>query len=153
MLTSYIIQNNLKDSVSDILKEIDLNNPDLLTALKSVALINVKKIPGNTSANPSKIAEAYKKNKHILKEQIEVYNPNIVICGNTLQYFSEDNYFVKKDRTRLEHGNHHYYPLTDRLYLQTYHPAYKSSDRDFEIKYIDKIVQAVNNWKSTYRKV
>jgi hypothetical protein len=153
MLTSYIIQKELNDSVSDILKEIDLNNPDLLISLKSIALINIKKIPGNTYANPDEIAEAYKKNKHILKEQIEVYNPDIVICGNTLQYFSVDNYFAKENRKPLEHGKHHYYPLKDRIYLQTYHPAYKHSNSEFEIKYIDKIVKAVNNWKNNYWKV
>jgi hypothetical protein len=70
-----------------------------------------------------------------------------------LQYFSEDNYFVKENRSPLGHGKHHYYPLKDRIYIQTYHPAYKPSDSGFEIKYISKIVEAVNNWKNNYWKV
>jgi hypothetical protein len=150
MIISYIIQNKLTDFNIDAVISYDLNNPIFFNALKSIALINIKKIPGNTYSKPREIEKAYNEHKDLLKEQIETYNPNIVICGNTLQYFSMDNYFVKDNRKKLEHGKHNYYPLPERIYIQSYHPAYKPNDGNFEKKYIEKIIKAVIDWKNNY---
>jgi hypothetical protein len=150
MIISYIVQNKLTDFNMDAITGYDLNNPDFFNALKSIALINIKKIPGNTRAKQLEIQKAYNEHKILLKEQIETYNPNIIICGNTLQYFSQDNYFVKNNRKKLEHGEHHYYPLQDRIYIQSYHPAYRPNDNNFEKKYIEKIIKAVIDWKNIY---
>jgi hypothetical protein len=120
-----------------------------LEALKSIAYINIKKIPGGSSSVQKEIEQAYNEHKDLLKEQIETYNPDIIICGNTLQYLSDDNYFPKQNRVELfstPNGQFCYYALKDRLYINTYHPAIREND-EFWDKCIDGIASAVSDWK------
>jgi hypothetical protein len=130
------------------------NDDERLKALSSVAYINIKKIPGGVSADPQKIQEAYDTNKTLLKEQIETYNPDIIVCGNTLQYFSSDNFFEKKNRTEIDPGSQFcYYPLASRIYINTNHPAHKPKLADNEFWYyrIKQIVNAVSDWEANYK--
>ena len=52
-------------------------------ALLSSASINVKKTPGSTYANSGEIAEHANVYGDLLLEQIDIINPNVVICGST----------------------------------------------------------------------
>jgi hypothetical protein len=126
----------------------ETQNP--LEAFKSIACINIKKIPGGRYSEQKKIEKAYNEHKDLLKEQIETYNPDIVICGNTLPYLSMDNYFVKDNRKAFganPKSRYCYYALNDRLYINTYHPAYKPGDRGFWAKCIENIFNAVSAWE------
>jgi effector-binding domain-containing protein len=125
-----------------------------LEAFKSVACINIKKIPGGISADPKKIEQAYNEHRDLLEEQIETYNPDIIICGNTLPYLSRDNYFVKNNRKTFginPKSRICYYALKDRLYINIYHPAYKPGDRDFWNKWVENIFNAVSDWEIYFR--
>jgi hypothetical protein len=126
---------------------------ELNKALSSVAYINIKKIPGGASADPKQIQEAYDTNKTLLREQIETYNPDIIICGNTLQYFSNDNFFEKKNRTEIDPESQFcYYPLENRIYINTNHPAHKPADKEFWYDRMVQIVNAVSVWGKKYRR-
>jgi hypothetical protein len=120
-----------------------------LRAFKSIAYINIKKIPGLSKGhNPKEIQQAYDDYNELLKYQIETYAPDIVICGNTLQYFSDENYFIKQNRVELfstPKGQICYYKLKERLYINIYHPAVRDKN-DWE-KCVDGIVKAVSDWE------
>ena len=55
------------------------NEPYMLNALKSIAYINVKKLPGHKLSHYKIISDAYSQHKDILLKQIEFINPNIVM--------------------------------------------------------------------------
>lgn len=97
------------------------DNPTMLNALKSIAYINIKKLPGGTSSQYSKIEVAYIKNKNILLKQIEYYNPDIIIGGSTLYNFFQDLGFSKSEMT--EYGSLNYIVRKGKIFIDAYHPA------------------------------
>ncbi len=121
---------------------------EVFNSLKKIAYINVKKIPGGSKANYSQIEEAYENYKHILLKQINVYDPDIIITGNTLQYFFNDLNINHKDKKYVDINtrNTTFYTSDKRLYIHAYHPAY------FTIKeetYCNEIISAVENWEKS----
>jgi hypothetical protein len=130
----------------------ETGNP--LEAFKSITYINIKKIPGGRFSFQNQIEKAYKDNKILLQDQIETYNPDIIICGNTLPYLSMDNYFVKINRKTFIpniQSRYCYYALKDRLYINTFHPAYKPTNKIFWTKCVDQIISAVSDWESNFK--
>lgn len=146
-----------------------------LKSLQSVALINIKKIGGKGESKKDEIAAAYKKNKNLLKKQIDIYNPQIIICGHTLHHFINDKYFEDYFKTKNSklmdfnsklYGfdispnpcNFKYYLSEDRVWINAYHPKlawnnrgnYKEAIQEDERDYIEKIVNAVLDWKDNY---
>jgi hypothetical protein len=153
-----VVANRIMKTTKSILeKYLDCTNlsedEKQLEAFKSIAYINIKKIPGGKIANKDEIKKAFYRYKDIIYKQIEVYNPDVIICGNTLQYLSDDNFFEKKNRLPTGLGTHHYYPLEEKVFIQAYHPAYKPKSKEFEDLYVKKITDAVNNWIDNYRVV
>ena len=125
---------------------------DVFEAFKQTAYINIKKIPGNSVADEKLIHQAYIENKELLLQQIETYNPDIIIAGNTLQYFfcdlpiDEDNdkkYF--DDKTK----NTSYYSYPNRLYIHAWHPSYF---RISEKVFCNEIIMAAKDWVIKYKK-
>ena len=124
-----------------------------LEAFKSIAYINIKKIPGSVRSFQNEIKKAYNDYKDLLIEQIETYNPKIIICGNTLPYFSMDNYFGKINRKSFDtnpKSRYCYYALKEKLFINTFHPAYKPSNNDFWTGCVKQIVNAVLNWERNF---
>jgi len=126
------------------------NENDFVDVIQQIGWINLNKIAaGKTS--PNDLTPQYNIWKDVLKEQIETYNPNIIICGNTLQYFSQDNYFEKPKGIRhsFKEGKQFcYYPLKDRLYINIHHPSYRFTNWN---KRIDEIVNAISDWENNYK--
>ena len=131
------------------------SNKDLADTRQKVAQINISKIKttaGKFSATD--LTSEYIKWKDVLKEQIKTYEPEIIICGNTLQYFSDDNNFfgtAKNNKNILEsifpnfQRKYCYYQENDRLYINIHHPS------DFNInwkKCINEIVKIFSEWKT-----
>lgn len=144
ILTTYGIENNFMQ-MEDIP---NINTLDVFTSIKQIALINVKKIPGGSSSFGKQIALAYKENRHILLKQIELYNPNIIIGGNTLQYFIKD--LAVQNELKKKIGNRYYYPEEKKLFIAAYHPNVRPktiSEKD----YCNQIINAVKDWEENYR--
>lgn len=49
--------------------------------LKKICAINVKKVPGGSSADENEIKNVTKRDAELLREQIDLCNPNLIICG------------------------------------------------------------------------
>jgi hypothetical protein len=124
----------------------DIKDP--VEAYKSIAYINVKKIPGGKSSDINEINRAFDKNKEILFEQIEAYDPDIIICGNTLHYFRE--YFqldYKKNGHKLGMGENAYYATSKKLYINAFHPSCRLSNDE----YVNIIYKAFIDWRDNYK--
>ncbi len=142
-LISYCIQNGLAYS-EDLL----CNKSLLMHSLKSIALVDLSKLPGGTSITDKDLKKEFSYFKKVFEKQIALYEPDVIIFGNTLHIchdaFPGLNY--KKPQTVYEsNGNCLLRSFIDksckRLYLEAYHPSYPMSYED----YVGTIVKAALN--------
>ena len=123
------------------------DDPEMAQVLKRIAFINVKKLPGSTSTPWEVLEEAYDQNRDILLKQIETCEPNVVIGGNTLSYFSAD--LGMHELEKHDHKVIVTYSSKDRIYVDAYHPVQTQYSREM---YVDSITNAVKAWWKKYRK-
>ncbi len=129
-------------------KEIPHSNK-IIRALKSTGIINIKKIPGIKKSRPSVIMQAYREDKDILLNQIEVYAPDILIFGNTFSYFKDDLMTDLESVNLGEGGYLSRYYHGKQLFLPTYHPSLPELKKEEnEEVYCNEIIEAVKKWKN-----
>lgn len=140
-LITYCIQNNIPYSES-LLSDKAL----IMQSLKSITLVDLSKLPGGTSISDKDLKKEFSYFKTVFENQIDLYNPNVIIFGNTLHIcrdvFPGLNY--KKPHAVYEsNGNCLLRSFLDksckRLYLEAYHPSYPMSYED----YVGTIVNAI----------
>lgn len=117
------------------------DDPSMLNALKSVAYINVQKLPGYKHTHPSICNNAYKTYKEILLKQIELINPEIIIGGGTLHHFVSDLHL--SDVSANKQGNTKYFIKDNKIYIQAYHPSQRTVSSE---QYCNEIILAVKTW-------
>ncbi len=142
--TTYGILNNFKQYEDmDYIRD----DPQMTMILKRIAYINIKKLPGFRRTPWSTLSKAYKENREILFKQIDLYNPNIIIGGNTLGYFFNDmdlTVFKKSMGDGID-----IYCSDERIYINAYHPVQTQLTRD---KYVNGIINAVKAWWESRKK-
>lgn len=84
--TTYGILNNMKYEEMDSIED----HPEMADVLLEIACINLSKMPGHTTTDSSLLPIYYGIWKDILKQQMDLYSPQVVIFGNTFEYFKED---------------------------------------------------------------
>jgi len=105
--------------------------------LKEIAYINVSKMPNKTSTSDSKLRHFYEIWKEILWKQIDLYNPDVIIFGTTLQYFKND--FAQKGHLR-ELREHDVWAWNDKLLVSAYHPQRKGEE------YVDNLIDIITSY-------
>jgi len=116
----------------------------LIDILKSIAIINIKKLPGLAKSEDKKIQDAYNLYKFIILKQITDYEPDIIICGNTFKYMKDDilKLLELKEPNKQNFPTDHYYS-DEKLVIDTYHPCQTSITHK---EYFDRIIDAVKKW-------
>ena len=134
--TTYGLLNNIND-FSDIPV---WSKESYQEELKKMAIINIKKVPGGARSCYHEIKAAYEENEELLKEQIDVYNPDVIIFGGTFKFmeFLHQN-LPNKTITEI---NNHYYNVDGRLLINTYHPSYIRFTDEAYVMDIVNIVKA-----------
>ena len=117
---AYGVYNNVS-SYDEIAKAKEI---DLLNSLKSIAYINLKKLPitdGGKRSNMADIHKAYDRehDKRIIHRQLKEYLPNIVIAGGTIEVLKDWNLTDQKKISGIP-----YYEKDGQFYLAAYHPSY-----------------------------
>ena len=136
ILNNFCLWENMKDVNND---------PTMLNALKSIAYINVKKLPGYTTSNPAEIEDVYQLHKEILLKQINCYNPDVIICGSTLSLFMKDLSITNAEI--LENGSANYIIKHNMIIIDAYHPAQCTSTSGIsQAQYCNDIITAVKIW-------
>ena len=133
---NYAIHNNF-----NCLKQIDLKTAK--EELKQIAYINVGKLPAFKTSSDSKLKKCYNDWKLILKEQIKLYKPDVIIFGKTFIHFKEDPLFEnvfkiteKPMYTKNGQWFAYTYKTNNMILIDAYHPARKGK------KYIINVIKA-----------
>lgn len=117
--------------------------------LGSVAIVNAKKIPGNSTSNDSDVLADYSKYKALIKEQIECYKPDIIIFGypeKKAPYRTQLIDDVCKHFTGMEFSCQYQKNITsafhhnEKLYIWVYHPELRYKNFDYMEMYLNEIV-------------
>jgi hypothetical protein len=118
------------------------DKPEMAQAIKSVAVVNTKKLPGASQSNDGEIAAAFQRNQSILKKQLDLLKPDVIIGGKTLSlYYKLLN--LESSTGTLKNSGRPFFIAGGKLYIDAYHPAQRG---DIE-KYVDDIVGAARAWR------
>lgn len=103
--------------------------------------MNVKKISGKSSCEESQLKKAINRDKIYISRQIDLYNPNIIICLNGTETNAMMKFLLEKyhDAERVHFQNEEfqfiYYSKHSRIIIiHEYHPSF--TEGGYERKYI-----------------
>lgn len=91
---------------------------DCLNYFQMTAVANIKKTNGEKASNDADLVEHLKDRIHLLKIQIELVNPEIIICGNTFCVIRK--LLPESSVTKLSEM---VYDVDGRCYVDFWHPA------------------------------
>ena len=113
--------------------------PAMMEVLQSAAFMNINKLPGLTKSDDQLIRKSYADHRKLLFQQLETIRPDVVIGGNTLQWFKRDLDFDNL----LEHKTDSVEVLTrgSQIFIDAFHPAHQG--RVLKEVYVNDIVSAV----------
>jgi hypothetical protein len=104
--------------------------------LKGIAIINLKKIPGETRSTWQDIKKNYSNVwKDIVLDQMKMYKPDIILFGGTFSFIAEDLNITRPQM--IESGSLSYIRKDDVLYIDAYHPGQTKVKQE---QYVNDIV-------------
>lgn len=111
--------------------------------LTSCAYINISKMPAQTFSGD--MSQLYSKWSDILKLQILAYSPDVIIFGNTFQYFTEESFVIKAKECKGIDGitgiqKISYGGKDNIILIDAYHPNQKTITRQ---EYVDSIIESI----------
>ena len=113
--------------------------PEMYEYLFQIADINLSKMPAGTRSED--MTEKYYIWKDLIFEQISLYNPDVIILGNTFQYMRADFLVSEKDQIFQEKGWVDVYKKDHRLLVDAYHPGIICSTK----QYVNTLVSAIHH--------
>lgn len=131
---------------------------ELAACLERIAIINLKKTPGKEKTNKEYDEYLSKEcNREIFVKQLKRINPDIIICGNTLNNIksSEINYRKGKrivlntfsDNSKFMKRNS-CFCFSNKLFINPYHPSNVMNKNE----YVKIVVSAYQNWLKIHNK-
>lgn len=145
----YGIENIKQQNIWDKIKDIDEDFRK--TQLRKIAVVNLKKVPGKETSKMDEIWKYAWNDRELLKKQISLYSPDIVICCGTgeivKKYKLVDNEFIEnwsKSSSELD------YHLTknNRLIISHCHPQKRLDNKQKYIPLIKTIEEITKPNKS-----
>ena len=119
------------------------DDPEMVKCLNHIAVINVNKMPGDSTSDNAVIASEYKRFKLLLHRQLEKYDPQIIIFGGTFQHFQNDLEIKDEEISNYKDNKKPRYIVKNgKLYVDAYHPAVRPSTM-IEDYYIQSIIDIV----------
>lgn len=140
-ITTYGIINNC--SYADALVA-----PDVCTGLKSMAYININKLPAATSSSGRKniIRDIYTHSREVLLKQIEFCNPNIIILGGTVDFLYADLKLHWPDRKLINGFGGCAYHLDNSIVFAANHPSFRKNKYADEASYCGQLIKSSLEW-------
>src|SRR5690606_2002062 len=102
--------------------------PEVIDELKKIAYINIRKsIGGGAQADRSILQEHYNESRQLLLKQIKYLDPNIIIFGNTYDFFKSDLEINELNN----YGTCNAKNMDNRIYIDAYHPASRLKEETY----------------------
>lgn len=115
------------------------DEPEIVDVLKQIAYINVKKVGGGSQSVDSELYHHYEKSKELLLNQINEFDPDVIIFGNTYRFFKND-----LDLNEMNvFGTCHATAKAGRIYINAYHPNARINGKE----YFEDILKAYHAFK------
>ncbi len=116
-------------------------NHSMLESLDTIAWVNIQKLPSKniTTTDMAHVSQAARMYSKFLLKQIEVLDPDVIICGGTVSILKG---FYPDIRKVGENGTE-YLVSGKRLIIPAYHPAQRTMKREL---YVDSLVGHVKYW-------
>ena len=133
-ITRGVIEKEFKwDYIPDINNEAKIDGKYYVN---KIALINLKKVPGDSNSNDAKIAEFYEdKSRSFILKQIEFINPDIIFnCSRCYQVFED----LRGENPINDDHEFQFAINNGRIIINTKHPARKN-----EIDYVDSNLEII----------
>ena len=117
-----------------------LNKTENDNRLNEVAYINVNKRGGGSSVNWKRMIKYTKEYKEFIRREIEIINPEIIVCCGT--YWLILNYIYDKKQKYAKPENEYYYELGNVKVYNMWHPSARISDENYisRMKYINNLI-------------
>jgi len=117
----------------------DYRHPEMYKYLFQIGYVNISKMPAfSRSGN---MMPKYRIWKDVILEQISLFNPDIIIFGNTFKYMKDDFLITDEDRVSTIKGWANLFRKEDTLYVDAYHPGLPGSTED----YVNSIIEIVSS--------
>lgn len=136
--TMYGYLNGLKYDDMDYIRD----NTDMAKVLQKIAYLNVSKMPGRRTSYEYNMRQLYEQWKTIHDRQIETYSPDVIIFGNTFEYFRK--HFEQKGLENIGSTPEwlDMYKSGNRLLFSAWHPAVRKSKKE----YVNTLIEALNKF-------
>lgn len=143
--TSYAIRHNLEWKNIPYIQ----NEPQgMLEVLQQIAFLNVSKMPALTKTDMNKL---WKKNEiwnDILAEQISVYQPDVIICGKTIDFLEFLDIGEAKHAEKSGRWSATGFMKNNCIIIDAYHPGRKGGE-DHSRDFVNSILNTYNKLKLT----
>ena len=98
--------------------------------LKHIAVLNIKKEPGGASSKMSEIWSYSWEDRELIKNQIEIYNPDIIMCCGTGKIVQKRYLAGKFEEWNETKNGIKYKNINNCLIIDYYHPQNRNKKKE-----------------------
>lgn len=113
--------------------------------LPKICAVNVKKTPGGSVSDNRKVYSAAQDNADLLKRQLDLYKPDIVICCGTEAAFVDACFYDKGIQWRMTTRGIWYFRDGNTVVIAFSHPAARTRDCYLYYALLDAVREILKN--------
>ena len=107
--------------------------------LKKIGVINLKKTSGHHTADNKKISMAAFENRNLIKKQVDLYKPDIIICCGTADDFVKNYFDSKFVNWNMTKRGIQYIKCNNKIIVSFAHPEARIRDAYLYYSLIDGV--------------
>ncbi len=115
---------------------------------QGIAYINVSKFPGKSGSTYAPLKAVYEQYSDLLLRQIALFEPNVLIFGNTIDLFRSDLHLSKEYNKDEQRESARFKIKDDKLYIQAYHPSQRNTTD--KVLYVNDLVAIIKKYCAKY---
>lgn len=134
----YGVQNCLRWHEMNYIRD----DKSMADVLQTIAYVNLNKMPNKSVSSDDEITAAYGIWRLVILRQIEVLNPDVIVCGGTFSYIRNDLGLgtVTPVKT-FANGNIKVYRASGRKIVEAYHPNQRTILRG---DYVNGVIDTID---------
>lgn len=113
--------------------------------LKKIGVINLKKTAGGYTSNYKEISKAALENRNLIKTQVDLYNPDIIICCGTADDFVKNYFDSKLVNWNMTKRGIQFIKCNNKIIVSFAHPEARIRDAYLYYSLIDGVREILEN--------